>query len=280
MLFRSQLGRPDKVTGDLFSRDAGNTILMTAKGSGIGGRADDARYVYRTVTGDFTLTARLTDRNGSIQKTGLMMRASTAGNAQALALTLGEIGGRQTRFGTRAKIGDRMTTQSGNDYTWIPVWFRLQRIGDRFIASQSSDGITWFEVGSSTVPMSPTYLVGFSAAAGKNAGENPTALFDHITIGAIPPPPPAAPVSLAAKTRAAGEVELSWQNAANNQTGFKVEASSDNVLFYEITDLPADARRFVNTGLRDPAALHYRVRAYNTGGYSAYSDVARLAATP
>src|SRR5690606_35621706 len=139
---------------------------------------------------------------------------------------------------------------------------------------------TWFEVGGSTVAMSPTYLVGFSAAAGKNAGAPPTVLFDRVGTGVAPPPPPVAPVSLAAKTRAAGEVELSWQNAANNQTGFKVEASSDNVLFYEITDLPADARRFVNTGLRDPAALHYRVRAYNTGGYSAYSDVARLAATP
>lgn len=74
-----------------------------------------------------------------------------------------------------------------------------------------------------------------------------------------------------------GDIQLTWKNKAANQTGFKIEASSDNELFYEIADLAADATRFVNTGLSDPASLHYRVRSYNTGGYSPYSNVAGLA---
>ncbi len=53
----------------------------------------------------------------------------------------------------------------------------------------------------------------------------------------------------------------------------KVEASLDGAPFYEIADLAADASRFENTGIGRPAALRYRVRAYNTGGYSAYSNI-------
>ena len=69
----------------------------------------------------------------------------------------------------------------GNDYTWVPVWFRLERVGDVVIASHSSDGATWFEVGRETVPMSGTVYLG-PAVCSRNPAETYTALFDHITL--------------------------------------------------------------------------------------------------
>lgn len=53
----------------------------------------------------------------------------------------------------------------------------------------------------------------------------------------------------------------------------KVEASVIGAPFYDIADLPADAVRFDNIGIRDPGAIRYRLRSYNRGGYSGYSTV-------
>ena len=195
-----------------------------------------------------------------------------------LAVTLGEVGGRQARFFTRASTGERASTQFGNDYTWLPMWFRLQREGDRFTASQSPDGISWFSIGSSTVALRPTALVGLAAASGeKTSGDSAFATFDQVSLSATPPDAPSAPIALAATALDRDEIQLSWKNAATNQAGFKIEVSTDDALFYEIADLAPDATRFVNTGLRKREGLHYRVRAYNTGGYSAYSNTASLA---
>jgi len=93
--------------------------------------------------------------------------------------------------------------------------------------------------------------------------------------------PPASPVRLAATALRDRVVRLDWKNASgNSQSGVKVEASLDGAPFHEIADFAANASRFENTGIERPAALRYRVRAYNTGGYSAYSNIAPGAPAP
>lgn len=73
-----------------------------------------------------------------------------------------------------------------------------------------------------------------------------------------------------------GVVRLDWKNATGtSQAGVKVEASLDGTPFYEIANLAAGASRFENTGIERHSAIRYRIRAYNTGGYSAYSNVAQ-----
>lgn len=268
-----------KAAGETKYADAANhSMVIDATGTGIGGESDGCSFVSRACSGDFTITARLIDRRGDVSRMGLMMRESLNARAQALAVTLGDVGGRQARFGTRDKTGGKMAEQSGNDYTWLPIWFRLQRVGDVFSGFQSPDGISWFPVGTSTVAMSKNYLVGLAASGGGDkAKDASTAAFDNMTLAVKPPQPPAAPTALAAAPAGKGEVRLTWKNNAADQTGFKVEATGDGALFYEIADLAPAATSFVNTGLSAPAALSYRVRAYNTGGYSAYSNAAGLA---
>ena len=267
-----------KAEGETEYADAANhSFAVNAAGTGIGGTADACNFASRAFSGDFTLTARLIDRRGDVSRMGLMMRESTAPDAKTLALTLGDIGGRQTRFGTRDMAGGKMISQSGNDYTWLPIWFRLQRVGDVFTASQSPDGIAWFSVGTSTVAMPENYQIGLAACGGDQAKGPSTAAFDNVILDVKPPQPPAAPTALAATTAGKGEVRLEWKNNAANQTGFKVEAAWENGIFYEIADLAAGATGFTHTGLgTPPAALRYRVRACNTGGYSSYSNTAGL----
>jgi hypothetical protein len=250
---------------------ANHSLVMDAVVGNIGGTADECGFVSYPFSGDCTLTARLINRSGEISRTGLMMRESNNPDAKSLALTLGDVGGRQMRFGTRAKAGDKTGSQSGNDYTWLPMWFRLQRIGDVFTASQSPDGITWFSVGKSTVAISKNYQVGLAASSSKDPA---SVSFDHISIEVKPPQCPAAPAELAATTSGKGEVRLAWKPPAMDLAGYKIEAAGDNGIFYEIADLTAGATTFINTGLKKSTELRYRIRAYNSGGYSEYSNVA------
>lgn len=267
-----------EATGEVaYHEPANHSFVLPGGGRSIGGTADECNFIGRAVTGDFTITARLIEREGDISMCGLMMRESPAPDAKMLALTLGEIGGRQARYRTRNSTGGRTEIQFGNDYTWIPAWFRLQRVGNKFTAYQSSDGIEWFAVGSSTVAMSKDFLVGMAAqCSGKDGSAPGSVAFDNVTAEVGVPLPPPAPGELSAAAPGDSTVRLSWKNNGGEPAGFRVEASIGNgAQFYEIADLAPTAITFINTGLRDPESYHYRIRAYNRGGCSAYSSVTK-----
>ena len=104
----------------------------------------------------------------------------------------------------------------------------------------------------------------------------PQALFDHVMLERSTPPTPGAPASLTASASGDGAVRLEWKNMPDpTRAGIKIEAAVKDAPFYEIADLTADAVRFENTGLKSPADLRYRARAYNRGGYSQYSNTAQ-----
>jgi regulation of enolase protein 1 (concanavalin A-like superfamily) len=150
----------------------GNTFVIGGAGTGIGGTKDSCGFVCMNVTGDYIFTGRLLASNAN--KAGLMIRESLSSGAKSLALTLGEIGARGTRFRTRSSTGGSTSTESGNDYTTTPVWYRLQRSGNNFTASHSPDGVTWYNLGSSLVTMATNCYVGLTAV-GK------TATFDNVS---------------------------------------------------------------------------------------------------
>ncbi len=52
--------------------------------------------------------------------------------------------------------------QRGNDYSWSPIWYRLARRGNLFVAEHSVDGREWFEVGRDTVALPADILLGFT----------------------------------------------------------------------------------------------------------------------
>ena len=261
------------VKGALYSKAAGNSFLVPAAG-----RELDGSFAGQPVDGDFCITARLVDWQGSVGMAGLTVREPAANKPRALAVTLGEVGGRLARFRTR--IDGETTIQAGCDYSWLSVWLRIRRVGDEFTAYQSSDGIEWFKIGQSTVSLPRTVLTGLLASTGetppgRKAADSPQGIFDHVAIQRQPAPPPPAPGALATTVLDDGVIRLDWENASSiSQSGVKIEASLDDAPFYEIADLSAGASRFENTGIAKPSALRYRVRAYNTGGYSAYSNIA------
>ncbi|HEX8411802.1 MAG TPA: fibronectin type III domain-containing protein [Thermoanaerobaculia bacterium] len=92
--------------------------------------------------------------------------------------------------------------------------------------------------------------------------------------GSTPPPPATLPAAPTALSAVAGKrkITLSWTDNSNNETGFKIERSTDGVTFTQIAT--STSASYTNGSLTTGATYHYRVRAYNSAGDSTYSNVA------
>ena len=95
------------------------------------------------------------------------------------------------------------------------------------------------------------------------------------TASAPPPPtPPTAPTNLAATAASSSQINLSWTNTSTDQTGVKIERSTDNVSFTQIAVTGATAVGYPDGGLSASTTYYYRVRATNASGDSPYSNTA------
>lgn len=93
-----------------------------------------------------------------------------------------------------------------------------------------------------------------------------------VTEGSIIPPPPPNP--LIATLFSQTQINLLWGDNSNNETGFKIERSPNEVNWTQIATAGANITTYTNTGLTCDTTYYYRVRAYNGAGNSAYSSVA------
>lgn len=90
---------------------------------------------------------------------------------------------------------------------------------------------------------------------------------------------PAAPSSLTATADGGyARIRLAWTDNSNNETGFKIERSTDGSSYSQITTVPAGREWYVDSGLTRGQIYYYKVRAYNGSGDSAYTSAA--SATP
>jgi|GEM_PF-1570898 len=163
--------------------DSGNYAISGA-GTDIGGTADGIHFGYTALVGDGTLIARLATRvigGATNDKVGLMMRESSAANSP-MAVVLLDASSGLARFSSRATAGGTATTVSGSA-TSVPVWFKLQRVGNLFNGSISTDGTTWTSVGSASVSMANSILIGF-AVCSRDATALDTSTFNQVSVTA------------------------------------------------------------------------------------------------
>ncbi len=86
---------------------------------------------------------------------------------------------------------------------------------------------------------------------------------------------PVAPSSLAATAVSSSQINLTWADNSNNEDGFKIErclgATCQN--FAQVAQIGPNSTGYSNTGLASATAYRYRVRAFNAGGNSTYSNM-------
>ena len=94
--------------------------------------------------------------------------------------------------------------------------------------------------------------------------------------GSTPPAPPAAPSGLTAQAVSSSQINLAWTDNSSDETGFKIErcTGAGCSSFAQIATVGANVTSYANTGLAAATSYSYRVRAYNAGGDSTYSNTA------
>jgi hypothetical protein len=93
--------------------------------------------------------------------------------------------------------------------------------------------------------------------------------FDFEVVGAATPPN--APAALTAQAISYEQINLTWSDQSNDETGFKVERNTGGG-WAEIATAGSNATGYSDTGLTPSTAYNYRVRAFNLGGSSSYSN--------
>lgn len=88
--------------------------------------------------------------------------------------------------------------------------------------------------------------------------------------------PPAAPSNLVATAISASRIDLAWTDNSANEAGFVIERSPNGTTgWLALTPTTAPGvTSYADTGLTDETAYHYRVKATNAAGDSAYTSVA------
>jgi len=86
--------------------------------------------------------------------------------------------------------------------------------------------------------------------------------------------PPAAPSNLAATANGTDRIALVWTDNSVNETGFRIERKSQVSSFQEIALVAPEIESYLDTGLLPGQKYIYRVRTFNSGGTSLYSNKA------
>jgi len=87
---------------------------------------------------------------------------------------------------------------------------------------------------------------------------------------------PSAPSNLTAAAASASQINLTWTDNSNNESGFRIERKTGTSgTWGEIATTAANVTSYASTGLSASTAYYYRVRAYNaTGNSTSYSNEA------
>mgnify|MGYP006195936911 FL=1 len=166
---------------------SGTTLTVSGAGADVWGGADAFHYTYTTLSGDGTITAQVSSITGAEAwtKVGVMIRGSTsAGAAHAFMLVST---GKGLAFQRRDRDGGSSVHTSGGSGT-APRWVRLSRKGGVVTASVSSSGASWTTVGSDTIDLPSTALVGLGVSS-HDTGRLATGVFDNVRVESSAPEP-------------------------------------------------------------------------------------------
>ena len=97
----------------------------------------------------------------------------------------------------------------------------------------------------------------------------------NINVVVSPPAPPAAPSNLRVDFIASNRVQIVWTSNSTNHDGFIIESCAQRGCnnFIEVGRVFPDIRHFVHGNLFPNTQYYYRVKAFNAGGTSTYTDV-------
>lgn len=162
--------------------ETSGTFSVKGAGADIYGTADAFHYVYKQVTGDATIIARATSLTNTNQwaKAGVMIRESLNAGSSFAMMQMRPDGyvQNQHRASTGASTGGAASTVGT---AGAPKWLKVERSGNNFIMSYSSNGTTWTQAASQAITMGSTVYIGLVSCSHAN-GTLATAVFDNVSV--------------------------------------------------------------------------------------------------
>jgi len=244
----------------------GGVFSINGSGADIYYSADAFHYVYQPLNGDGSIVARvLSIQNTSTwAKSGVMIRETLSpGSAQADVVVSPAKG---VVFQRRTATGGGSTSTAGPSAT-APWWVKLTRSANTFTAYQSQDGANWSVIGSDTITMSASVLVGLAVTAHNNAALCASSL-DNVSVNSAAGPPAGSPTVLLADDFSSASVD----------TGKWVPGS----LFSGLTDTGVpigtpNQQLTIGPLMQNASGSHYNgirsVSSYNFAGAYCYVEV-------
>ncbi len=164
-----------------YSNDAFNAA---GSGADIYGTADAYQYIYQPISGNATITAKITslDNTNVWSKAGLMFRENLSSGAVNIGEVITNTNG--INFQYRTVTGGATTNNGGNTLP-IPYWLRLSRNGNIFTGYYSADGSTWSQLGTITITMPTNAYVGL-AVTSHNDGTIANGTFTNVQVQSTP----------------------------------------------------------------------------------------------
>ncbi len=151
-----------------FAETASGGVLMNGIGEDIWNAADQFRFVYKTLTGNGSMVARVNgiSNSNAWAKGGVMIRQNVEpGSVHAFtAITPGgSSGGNGASFQRRPTANSASANDDSATLVAAPYWVKIERTGDAFSSSISPDGVTWTQLGAAqTIPMVGPVLIGLA----------------------------------------------------------------------------------------------------------------------
>lgn len=92
-----------------------------------------------------------------------------------------------------------------------------------------------------------------------------------LAVTALSGTPPNAPSALAANAFSSSQINLTWTDNSNNETGFKIEAKTGTGSYALIATTGANTTSFSHGTLNPSTQYSYRINAFNASGNSSFT---------
>jgi len=155
-----------------FAEVSPGVIVMNGMGTDIYGTADEGRFVYKQLSGDGAIVARVENlaNTNAWAKAAVMIRETLDAGSPFIIGVYGGANG--VRMQMRLAAGGEATSDSGTATAGqlaarAPVWVKVERTGNEFRAYYSADGQAWTPMSGNpqTIPMGTSVYIGLAVTS-------------------------------------------------------------------------------------------------------------------
>ena len=280
--------RPAGLTATVVS---GTQINLSWTGNS--GNANITGYTISTNTNDTFTGASYTNVSGAgattLNKTGLYpgttyyFRVKAEGTSDAYdSLFTASVTATTTSAAPNAPsgLGASVISASRIDLSWVDnstdeTGFELKRATD----SGFTQNVVWIgniqgtSYSNTGLASNTTYYYKVRAEGATQDSAYSSAV--NATTNTSPDPLPTAPSGMSATAVSASQINVSWTDNSNNETGFELKRATDSGFTQNVVWVGnIQGTTYSNTGLAPNTTYYFKVRAENAAGQSAYSSAA------